>query len=144
MTQVCEQQKILVIDDEESICRALSTIFKDEGFETISASRGEVGLEILDKEKPSMVFLDIWMPGMDGLEVLQKIKETFPELPVVMISGHAAISTAMEATRMGASDFIEKPLELEAIMKVVHRVLGNGENEPENSIQEEKSSAGWE
>ena len=143
MTQVCEQQKILVIDDEESICRALSTIFKDEGFETISASRGDIGLEILDNEKPSMVFLDIWMPGMDGLEVLQKIKENFPELPVVMISGHAAISTAMEATRMGAADFIEKPLELEAVMKVVHRALGHVDNEPEKSIQEDKASVNW-
>ena len=139
-------QKILIIDDEESICRTLTAIFKDEGFAPISAQDGETGLQLIREASPALVLLDIWMPSMDGIEVLQKIKEIDHAIPVVMISGHATISTALQATRMGAADFIEKPLELEATMRVVRRVLGmtDLENEVEaGQVSEEKATAEW-
>ncbi|MFA6465425.1 MAG: response regulator, partial [Desulfurivibrionaceae bacterium] len=100
---------ILIIDDEASIRESLSGILADEGFQTLSAEDGQQGLSLLEDEPVDLVLLDIWMPGLDGLEVLKRIKESQAELPVIMISGHGTIETAVQATKMGAYDFIEKP-----------------------------------
>ena len=114
---------VLIVDDEASIRSSLSGILKDEGISVIEAADGESAISMLIERNPALVLLDIWMPGIDGLETLKKIKEIRPNTPVVMISGHATISTAVAATRLGASDFLEKPLGLTSTIEVVRRAL---------------------
>jgi UDP-3-O-acyl N-acetylglucosamine deacetylase len=117
-------QRILVVDDEQSICRILSQILEDEGYEVKVVNDGESALAILESFQPSVVFLDIWMPGVDGIEVLKRIRSSFVNPPpVVMISGHATIATAVEATKIGAFTFIEKPLDLDQVLQVVNSCL---------------------
>lgn len=120
-------QLVLVVDDEASIRRSLEGVLKDEGFSVVLAEDGESAIRILMNTRPALVLLDIWMPGMDGLETLRKIKEIHHDLPVVMISGHATISTAVAATRLGAMDFLEKPLDLSGTIQLVRRVLHQSE-----------------
>ena len=114
---------IMVVDDEEGIRAALSGVLKDEGFGVLLAESGEAALDLLSKQQPELVLLDIWMPGMDGVETLKAIKKSYADLPVVMISGHATISTAMQATKLGASDFIEKPLDLDRTLVAIRQAL---------------------
>ena len=114
---------ILIVDDEDSIRRSLSGVLQDEGYTVLLASDGEQALTIINDTLLSLVLLDIWMPGMDGIETLKKIKELNPNLPVVMISGHATIATAMTATKLGAVDFIEKPLDLYSTVHAVRAAL---------------------
>ena len=116
-------QLVLGVDDEASIRRSLEGVLKDEGFPVVLAEDGESAIRLLMTTRPALVLLDIWMPGMDGLETLRKIKELHPDLPVVMVSGHATISTAIAATRLGAMDFLEKPLDLSGTIQLVRRVL---------------------
>ncbi len=116
---------VLVVDDEASIRRSLEGVLKDEGFPVVLAEDGESAIKLLMNTRPALVLLDIWMPGMDGLETLRKIKELYPDLPVVMVSGHATISTAVAATRLGAVDFLEKPLDLSGTIQLVRRVLSS-------------------
>lgn len=116
-------KNILVVDDELSIRRTLEGIFKDEGYATQLAEDGETALKLIAESKPALVVLDIWMPGMDGIETLRRIKQMYPDLPVVMVSGHATIATAVTATRLGASDFVEKPLDLHRIIQSVQSAL---------------------
>lgn len=120
-------QLVLVVDDEASIRRSLEGVLKDEGFSVVLAEDGESAIRLLMNTRPALVLLDIWMPGMDGLETLRKIKEIHADLPVVMISGHATISTAVAATRLGAVDFLEKPLDLSGTIQLVRRVIHNAE-----------------
>lgn len=115
--------KILVIDDEINIQRALTGILTDEGYTVISASTGEEGLQLVEGENFDTVLLDIWLPGIDGLQVLRKIKKSYHELPVIMISGHGTISTAVEAVKEGAYDFFEKPLSMERVIITVDRAI---------------------
>ncbi len=107
---------ILIIDDEESIRFSLRGILEDEGHTVAEAETGEEGLDMLNSEKPDLVFLDIWLPGIDGLTALATIKEHDKSLPVIMISGHGTIETAVNAIKRGAHDFIEKPLSLEKVV----------------------------
>lgn len=118
-----EPIKILIVDDEKSIRKTLEGVFRDEGYVTECADNAAAAFEYLKNNNPSLVLLDIWMPGMDGLESLERIKALYPEMPVIMISGHATIATAMRSTKLGASDFIEKPLDLEVLLKSVKRSL---------------------
>ncbi|MBU1228420.1 MAG: sigma-54 dependent transcriptional regulator [Proteobacteria bacterium] len=119
-----EPGRILVVDDEAGIRFSLKGIMEDEGFAVLEADTGEAGLELLDAgEAVDLVFLDIWLPGLDGLDVLARIKEDRPELPVVMISGHGTIETAVTALKRGAFDFIEKPLSLEKVVLAAHKAL---------------------
>ena len=116
--------RILVVDDEPGIRFSLKGILEDEGFAVAEADSGEAGLEHLEAgEAVDMVFLDIWLPGLDGLSVLARIKEDRPELPVVMISGHGTIETAVSALKRGAFDFIEKPLSLEKIVLAATKAM---------------------
>lgn len=108
--------KILVIDDEKSIRNSMKEILSFEGHEVALAENGIEGLTAVKTEKPEVIFCDIKMPKMEGIEVLQRIKEFNPTIPVVMISGHGTIDTAIEAIKKGAYDFIEKPLDLNRIM----------------------------
>ena len=110
---------ILIIDDESSICQSLQGVLEDEGYTAESAESGERGLELLRQKSFDVVLLDIWLPGMDGLETLEKIKEDDNAPEVIMISGHGTIETAVRATKLGAYDFLEKPLSLEKTLILV-------------------------
>jgi two-component system nitrogen regulation response regulator NtrX len=129
---------VLVVDDEESIIQSLDGILLDEGFEVISAESGVVALEKIDEVMPDLILLDIWMPDMDGIETLIKIKETHPHLQVVMMSGHGTIETAVKATKLGAYDFIEKPLSLEKVLLSINNALDYYRLEEEISLLKEK------
>lgn len=116
--------KILIIDDEAPIREVFSASLKDEGYNVHTAQDGEAGLRAVRDYRPDLVFLDIWMPGsLDGIEVLKKAKQEFPSLEFVMISGHGTIETAVKATKLGAWDFIEKPLSMDKIMIAITNVL---------------------
>lgn len=119
-----EARSILIVDDEESIRRSLQGVLSDEGYFPVLARDGADALSQVQSFDPSLVLLDIWMPGMDGIETLRRIKELKPQTPVIMISGHATIATALRATKIGASDFIEKPLDLELTLSAIRRALG--------------------
>lgn len=112
-------KKILIIDDERSIRRALGEILQFEGYEVAEAEDGNQGIEVCKNRAFDLVFCDIKMPGKDGMEVLAEIHPLFPELPIVMISGHGTIETAVEAIKKGAFDFIEKPLDLNRILVTI-------------------------
>ena len=115
-------ERILVVDDERGIRSTLSGVLADEGYRPLAAAAGR-GLARVGEEVPDLVVLDIWLPEMDGIEVLAELKRQWPELPVVMISGHGTIETAVKATKLGAYDFVEKPLSLEKTLLVVERAL---------------------
>jgi two-component system nitrogen regulation response regulator NtrX len=133
-------KKILVIDDETSILDSLAGILSDEGFTPICVNTAEKGLKQLKTEAVDLVLLDIWMPGMDGLEALKQIKENYPELQVIMISGHGTIETAVQATKIGAYDFIEKPLSYDKIILAIKNGLRFSRLETENLILRQKSN----
>jgi two-component system nitrogen regulation response regulator NtrX len=118
------KSRILVIDDEVAIRDSLRMILEYEGYEFLGAATGEEGIGIVERETIDLVFLDIKMPGMDGLEVLGRLKKVADTLPVVMISGHATVATAVEATKLGAFDFIEKPLATERVLLTIRNALG--------------------
>ncbi|MDG4476430.1 sigma-54-dependent transcriptional regulator [Thiovibrio frasassiensis] len=132
-------KKILIIDDEASIRDSLSGILTDEGFHALSAEDGQHGLSLLEEERVDLVLLDIWMPGLDGLEVLKRIKESHAELPVIMISGHGTIETAVQATKMGAYDFIEKPPSYDKIILSINNALDLARLKKENLILRQQS-----
>jgi DNA-binding NtrC family response regulator len=114
---------ILVIDDEQSIRDSLRMILEYEKYEVHFASDGETGLSLAQKVSPDLVLLDVKMPGIDGLEVLQRIRQRSTDLPVVMISGHGTIETAVEATKRGAFDFLPKPLDRDKLLVTVRNAL---------------------
>jgi two-component system nitrogen regulation response regulator NtrX len=116
-------QTILVVDDEENIRLSLEGILLDEGFRPLFANTGEEAIRKAQEEDPDLILLDIWMPGIDGLKALSRIKELRPQQPVVMMSGHGTIETAVKATRLGAYDFIEKPLSLEKVLLSIQNAL---------------------
>jgi two-component system, NtrC family, nitrogen regulation response regulator NtrX len=115
--------RILIVDDEESIRDVLRQLFEYEGHLVRTASSGHQALKAVDEEAPDVVFLDVKMPGMDGLEALGRLKEKAPGAQVVMISGHGTIDTAVEATRKGAFDFLEKPLDTDRLLVTLRNVL---------------------
>ena len=117
------KSRILVIDDESAIRDSLKMILEYDGYDVQGAATGQDGLVMVDRDQPELVLLDIKMAGMDGLEVLQRLKAGHEALPVVMISGHATVSTAVEATKLGAFDFIEKPLSTERVLVTVRNAL---------------------
>lgn len=127
-------KRILVVDDEASIRESISGILSDEGFDPVCAENAEQGLDLVEDERVDLVLLDIWMPGMDGLEALKHIKETKANLPVIMISGHGNIETAVQATKMGAFDFIEKPPSYDKIVLAINNALHLSQLEEENMI----------
>ena len=113
--------KILIIDDEEANVRVLSMSLRSDGYEVVSAYSGEEGIAVFQKERPDLVLTDIKMPGMDGIEVLQKIKALEPDMEVIIITGHGDIDNAIEALKFGASDFINKPIRDEVLTVAIQR-----------------------
>ncbi|MFB3926783.1 MAG: sigma-54-dependent transcriptional regulator [Syntrophales bacterium] len=135
---------ILVVDDEESICQSLKGILSDEGYKVITAGSGEDAIRIIDEDLPDLVLLDIWLPGMDGIETLKIIKSENPQIPVIMMSGHGTIETAVKATKLGAFDFIEKPLSLDKVMLITNHALDLLRLEEENKLLKQKFSQDYE
>src|ERR1043166_9906035 len=117
------KSRILVIDDEVAIRDSLRMMLEYEGYDFIGAATGQEGLALAEREAPDLVLLDVKMPGMDGLEVLDRLHAMHDTLPVVVISGHGTISTAVEATKKGAFDFIEKPFASERVLVSLRNAL---------------------
>jgi len=132
---------ILIVDDEPGIRRSLGESLSEEGYAVLKAERGEQALELIENSDPDaihLMLLDVWLPGIDGLETLQRAKVLRPELPVVMISGHGNIDTALQSTRLGAFDFLEKPVDLDRLLLVVSNALKQRHLEQENQrLQQE-------
>ncbi len=116
-----DKTRILLIDDEESIRRLLGIALRHKGFEVMTAEDGEKGIEMFRQETPHIVLTDIKMPGIDGLEVLRQIKEVAPDTQVIVITGHGDMESAIEALKLEASDFINKPIRDEALMLAIKR-----------------------
>ena len=126
------KSRILVIDDEAAIRDSLRMTLEYEGYEFVGAATGQEGLALAEREGPDLVLLDVKMPGMDGLEVLERLRSMNESLPVVVISGHGTISTAVEATKKGAFDFIEKPFASERVLVSLRNALDQGRLRDEN------------
>jgi len=123
---------ILIIDDEASIRSALKGVLEDEGFDAALAETGEEGLRLLGRQNFDLILLDIWLPGLSGLDVLRKVTALDPHPQVVMISGHGTVETAVQATKLGAYDFLEKPLTLDKVILTVKNALKQLRLEEEN------------
>jgi two-component system, NtrC family, nitrogen regulation response regulator NtrX len=123
---------ILVVDDEESILTSVSSILQDEGYEVAVAKTGADALRAYTMDPPDLMLLDIWMPEMDGMETLRRVRELVPTAQVMMMSGHGSIETAVKAIKLGAYDYIEKPLSLENITLRVKHALDQYRLEQEN------------
>jgi len=126
------KSRILVIDDEAAIRDSLRMTLEYEGYEFLSAATGQEGLALAEREAPDLVLLDVKMPGMDGIEVLERLRNMNDQLPIVVISGHGTISTAVEATKKGAWDFIEKPFASERVLVSLRNALDQRQLRDEN------------
>jgi two-component system nitrogen regulation response regulator NtrX len=126
--------RILIVDDEPGIRQSLKGVFEDEGFTTEAVASGEECLKKIETDSYDLVLLDIWLPGADGIETLRKLREKSPNTHVIMISGHATIATAVSATKLGAYDFIEKPLSLEHTLLIARNALSHRRLEQANDM----------
>ncbi len=135
-----KNKKILVVDDERFILESVTDILEDEGYQVVTAEDGQGCLEFMENRfLPDLVLLDIWMPGMDGIQVLETVKKRWPFVPVIIMSGHGTIETAVQATRLGAFDFIEKPLSIDPLLLTVENALKFSELQEENVLLKEKT-----
>ena len=123
------QRTVLVVDDEDVIRETVREILTDEGYRVIAALDGSEVLNLVAKEDPDVILLDVWMPEMDGIVLLKQIRREHPEARVIMISGHGSIHTAVTATKLGAFDFIEKPLSLDGLLATIERACGDARRE---------------
>jgi two-component system nitrogen regulation response regulator NtrX len=136
-------QTILVVDDEAGVRTSLQGILGDEGYVVDAVGSGEACLQALEARRYDLLLLDVWLPGMDGLETLERVRTLDPELPVVVISGHGTIETAVSAVRKGARDFVEKPLSLEKTLLVVRNALRQSRLESEIRQLKEQIGQRW-
>jgi two-component system nitrogen regulation response regulator NtrX len=134
---------VLVVDDEEGIRESLSGVLEDEGYRVVTSGTGEDALKMIQEQTPDLVILDVWLPNMDGIQALQEIKTFKRDIPVIMISGHGTIEVAVKATRMGAYDFLEKPLSLERVLLSTKRALERSALERENKDLKENLTKKW-
>jgi two-component system nitrogen regulation response regulator NtrX len=123
---------VLIVDDEEGIRRTLAAVLEDEGLSVEAVPSGEACLSAFERRVFSCVLLDVWLPGIDGIETLQRLRASFPDTAVIMISGHGSIATAVRATQLGALDFIEKPLQIERTVLAVSNALRQMQLEADN------------
>jgi two-component system nitrogen regulation response regulator NtrX len=130
---------ILIVDDEQAVRASLAGILEDEGYAIRQAESGQQALDAVTEAVPDVVLLDIWMEGMDGLETLSRLRRRVPDLPVIMISGHGTIETAVSATHKGAYDFIEKPPQLERLLLTVSRAIREHQLRRENAVLRARS-----
>jgi UDP-3-O-[3-hydroxymyristoyl] N-acetylglucosamine deacetylase len=116
-------ETILVVDDEAQIRTTLRGVLSDEGFDVVEAENGRAALEMLARQAPRLAIVDVWMPEVDGIELVQQMRSRAPAVPIIVISGHGTIETAVRVIRDGAFDFLEKPFQLDALLRVVGRAL---------------------
>src|SRR5919197_2510611 len=126
------KSRILVIDDEAAIRDSLKMTLEYEGYEFVGAATGQEGLALAERDAPDVVMLDVKMPGMDGIEVLDRLRAMYESLPVIVISGHGTVSTAFEAANKGAFDFIEKPFATEKVLVTLRNALDQRQLRDEN------------
>lgn len=137
MQTITTKQNLLIIDDEEDILTTCQNILEDEGYGVDIAKNYKEAEDILKSKKINLVFLDVWLPDIDGLDILSKIKEKYPSTTVIMMSGHAGVETAVRATKMGAYDFLEKPISISKLLSSCEEVFKDNSNE--NIVLENKS-----
>lgn len=130
---------VLIVDDEEGVRETLQEIFEDEDFHVVLLSSGEEAIEYVSKITPDVIFLDLWLPGIDGIDTLEEIKKINPFVPVVIISGHGKIEQAVKSTKMGAYDFLEKPLSLERVLLTAKRAIERKELQIQNETLKKES-----
>ena len=130
---------LLIVDDEPSILQSLGGLLSDEGFAVTTAVNGYEALKIIEAESPDLVLLDIWMPGIDGIETLQEIKKENQNIQVIIITGHGTIETAVKATKLGAYDLIEKPLSADKVIVAINNALNFRRLEEENKYLRKKT-----
>lgn len=123
-------ETVLVVDDEERIRSSLRGILSDEGFRVLDTGRALEVMDLIEREHPAVVLLDVWMPDIDGIELLRRIKAERPAVQVIMISGHANIQSAVASTKLGAADFIQKPFSVTGLLAAIARVLDGGDAGP--------------
>ncbi|MBL7662127.1 UDP-3-O-[3-hydroxymyristoyl] N-acetylglucosamine deacetylase [bacterium] len=133
--------RILIVDDERTICESLEQVLRDENCETKTVTSGTAALAEIPGFKPDLMFLDIWMPGLDGLDTLDRVRESNAKIQVIMISGHATIQNALDATKRGAFDFIEKPLNIDGILQSASRALKLLESGDDSVIEHSQASS---
>src|SRR5215472_534894 len=133
-------QTVLVVDDEQRIRSSLRGILSDEGFRVVDTGDAPGVMDLIHRESPALVLLDVWMPDIDGIELLRRIKAERPAVPVIMISGHANIQSAVAATRLGAVDFIQKPFSVTGLLASISRALDGGSVGPRNNAQAASTS----
>jgi two-component system nitrogen regulation response regulator NtrX len=129
---------ILIVDDDLDVRQSIMDVFSDEGYEVFGAAGGREALTMVNQENIDLIFLDIWMPDLDGMQVLQQLKAVHPDIPVVMISGHGTIETAVQSTKLGAFDFIEKPVSLEKLVITAKNALTIYRLQQENLLLKER------
>jgi two-component system nitrogen regulation response regulator NtrX len=134
---------VLIVDDEEGIRGTLSGIFSDEGFEPVTAASGEDAIRVVREASPDIVLLDVWLSGMDGIQTMEELREIDRELLIIMISGHANVELAVKATKIGAYDFLEKPLSMEKVLLTVNRALEKRNLEIENKALRQNLVRKW-
>ncbi len=118
-----KKTRILIVDDEENILKTMRGSLEDEDYEVLTAKDGQEAMDKVRSENLDLIFLDIWLPGMDGMETLKSIKEYDTNLDVVLMTGHGTINTAIQAIKFGALDFLEKPLSLDNILSIANSSL---------------------
>ena len=133
------KRSILIVDDEESIRFSLKGGLEDEGYHTLLAADGEEAVQVIEKNEIDLILLDVWMPGKDGLQILEELNKDGFRPPVIIMTGHGSIDTAIRATRLGALDFIEKPLDLNKIIITINNTLHLRALEEENALLRKKA-----
>ena len=111
--------KVLLVDDEEEFLRTLSKRLEMRGLKVTGATRGEVAVDLADQQNFDAIVIDLAMPGMDGLETLKKIKESHPDAEIIMLSGQGSVKTSIEAMKLGAEDFLEKPVDMKELLSKI-------------------------
>ena len=128
-----ESHTVLIIDDEPNILSTVSDVLTDEGYETLTAATGLEGLDLFEAKRPDVVFLDIWLADRDGLELLDTLRNLDPSVAIIMISGHGTVATAVKAIRMGAYDYLEKPLSYNQVVETVEKALEHRKSQSEGA-----------
>lgn len=132
---VMPSDPVYIVDDESSICETVGNILCDEGYSVVSCLDADEFFRKVSKQAPALVLLDIWLPGVDGMAVLSQIKKDMPHVPVIMMSGHAGIEAAVKSIKLGAHDFLEKPLYLDVLLEKLEWALSSSK-EPAPALQE--------
>lgn len=128
------KNSVLIIDDEEDILSTCKTVLEDEDYNVDTAKDYNEAIKIFESKKIDLVFLDVWLPNVDGLDILSNIKEKYPNTTIIMMSGHAGVETAVRATKMGAYDFLEKPISISKLLSSCDEALNKKENNNEDKI----------